>query len=395
MSNTMTDQEVKELTEALSDVRSEDNEMIENLPSNNGVEERVPDDPYEYEEEEVTSYTDPMTGESKIIPEKIDPLDNITIDESGLDGLLNMSDEDIKTMDIALDEFKQALSELPSLNNEDTKALKKVFDRYRFGEEFSLYNSFPNNIKKYVDATVSMLASDNGGTLDTKDMRSVISKTILDDILNNIHMNKVYTDLNSSVNDAFKEIKDTTTSETNLNVRTKISAFKDLADKIKEENPEKSEALYRFYDAFIEAQEYNKLREAVRTGRLRAKKIEIEKFERTCSGFLRTYMKSSKILDDPTQLYPIIHRHIGCSIDDAKRIIIAFTKYTEYNKMDLNVLEDYCFIYYFIKNILGLDNHSRTMLEETTFYAKIKNNLKALLDDIKSVEDNIVNKNKK
>ena len=63
--------------------------------------------------------------------------------------------------------------------------------------------------------------------------------------------------------------------------------------------------------------------------------------------------------------------------------------------MDLNVLEDYCFIYYFIKNILGLDNHSRTMLEETTFYAKIKNNLKALLDDIKSVEDNIVNKNKK
>lgn len=395
MSNTMTDQEVKELTEALSDVRSEDNEMIENLPSNNGVEERVPDDPYEYEEEEVTSYTDPMTGESKIIPEKIDPLDNITIDESGLDGLLNMSDEDIKTMDITLDEFKQALSELPSLNNEDTKALKKVFDRYRFGEEFSLYNSFPNNIKKYVDATVSMLASDNGGTLDTKDMRSVISKTILDDILNNIHMNKVYTDLNSSVNDAFKEIKDTTTSETNLNVRTKISAFKDLADKIKEENPEKSEALYRFYDAFIEAQEYNKLREAVCTGRLRAKKIEIEKFERTCSGFLRTYMKSSKILDDPTQLYPIIHRHIGCSIDDAKRIIIAFIKYTEYNKMDLNVLEDYCFIYYFIKNILGLDNHSRTMLEETTFYAKIKNNLKALLDDIKSVEDNIVNKNKK
>ena len=395
MSNTMTDQEVKELTEALSDVRSEDNEMIENLPSNNGVEERVPDDPYEYEEEEVTSYTDPMTGESKIIPEKIDPLDNITIDESGLDGLLNMSDEDIKTMDITLDEFKQALSELPSLNNEDTKALKKVFDRYRFGEEFSLYNSFPNNIKKYVDATVSMLASDNGGTLDTKDMRSVISKTILDDILNNIHMNKVYTDLNSSVNDAFKEIKDTTTSETNLNVRTKISAFKDLADKIKEENPEKSEALYRFYDAFIEAQEYNKLRGAVRTGRLRAKKIEIEKFERTCSGFLRTYMKSSKILDDPTQLYPIIHRHIGCSIDDAKRIIIAFIKYTEYNKMDLNVLEDYCFIYYFIKNILGLDNHSRTMLEETTFYAKIKNNLKALLDDIKSVEDNIVNKNKK
>ena len=395
MSNTMTDQEVKELTEALSDVRSEDNEMIENLPSNNGVEERVPDDPYEYEEEEVTSYTDPMTGESKIIPEKIDPLNDITIDESGLDGLLNMSDEDIKTMDITLDEFKQALSELPSLNNEDTKALKKVFDRYRFGEEFSLYNSFPNNIKKYVDATVSMLASDNGGTLDTKDMRSVISKTILDDILNNIHMNKVYTDLNSSVNDAFKEIKDTTTSETNLNVRTKISAFKDLADKIKEENPEKSEALYRFYDAFIEAQEYNKLREAVCTGRLRAKKIEIEKFERTCSGFLRTYMKSSKILDDPTQLYPIIHRHIGCSIDDAKRIIIAFIKYTEYNKMDLNVLEDYCFIYYFIKNILGLDNHSRTMLEETTFYAKIKNNLKALLDDIKSVEDNIVNKNKK
>ena len=395
MSNIMTDQEVKELTEALSDVRSEDNEIIKNLPSNNCVEERVPDDPYEYEEEEVTSYTDPMTGESKIIPEKIDPLNDITIDESGLDGLLNMSDEDIKTMDITLDEFKQALSELPSLNNEDTKALKKVFDRYRFGEEFSLYNSFPNNIKRYVDATVSMLASDNGGTLDTKDMRSVISKTILDDILNSIHMNKVYTDLNSSVNDAFKEIKDATTSETNLNVRTKISAFKDLADKIKEENPEKSEALYRFYDAFIEAQEYNKLREAVRTGRLRAKKIEIEKFERTCSGFLRTYMKSSKILDDPTQLYPIIHRHIGCSIDDAKRIIIAFIKYTEYNKMDLNVLEDYCFIYYFIKNILGLDNHSRTMLEETTFYAKIKNNLKALLDDIKSVEDNIVNKNKK
>ena len=64
MSNIMTDKEVYELMEALSDNRSEDNKMIADLPSNNGVEERVPEDPNAYEEEEVSAYIDPMTGEN-------------------------------------------------------------------------------------------------------------------------------------------------------------------------------------------------------------------------------------------------------------------------------------------------------------------------------------------
>ena len=392
MSNIMTDKEVDELMEALSDNRSEDNKMIADLPSNNGVEERIPEDPNAYEEEEVSAYIDPMTGENKIIPERIDPLQNINIDSSGLDGLLDMSDEDIKTMDICMEEFKEAAVDIPDLNNEELEQFKKVFDRYRFGEDFSIYNSFPNKVKKYVDATVSMLGVENGGLLDTKDMRSVISKTILDQILNNVHMNKAYTDLNTSINDAFKEIKDVTASETNLDVRGKIAAFKSLADKIKDENPEKAESLNRFYDAFIEAQEYNKFKEAILTRKLRVKKIEVEKFNRSCGDYLRKYMKSSKILDDPTCLPPIISRHTGCTLDEAKRLVVTYIKYTEYAKMDINVLEDYCFMYYFVKNIIGLDNHARSMLEETTFYAKIKKNLTTILDTIKFVEDNIVNK---
>ena len=97
----LTDEQVEQISEKLEESRSEDNRKIENLPSNKDTNERVPEDPNAYESETITAYVDPMTGEKKPVPTEIEPLTNIDLDTSGFDNLLNMSDDEIRNLEIS------------------------------------------------------------------------------------------------------------------------------------------------------------------------------------------------------------------------------------------------------------------------------------------------------
>ena len=388
---TLTDKQVEQIAEKLEESTSEDNRKIKELPSNKDTNERVPEDPNAYESERITAYIDPITGEKKPVPTEIEPLSGVDLDTSGFDALLNMSEEDIRNMDISDDELKESLPIKAS--KEDFITFRKVFDRYRKGEEFSVYNALPPSFKRFIDKNIAMVSIDTLSKAQTKDIRSVITKTIFDEILQDTYQNKVYVDLNTSVDKAFKDLSKSITSETNMDVRHKIMQFPKIAEKVKEENPEKAEALMKFMESYEEARNYDKLIEAVKTGKLRAKKIEIDKFDnKICIPYEDKYAKSNRIVDSLRKLPFIIARHIGCDTNDARRIIIAYVKYIGFAKLDIEKLPDYCFMYYFTKNILGMDNYDQSVFEEKSFYTNIENNLQKLWDAILSIEDNIINK---
>ena len=390
--NKLTDEQVQQISEALEENRSDNNKDIENLPSNNGVEERIPEDPNAYEKETINAYIDPMSGKENPIPEKIDPLHDINIDTDNFDELLNMSEDDIKKMDITDEEFKKNIPVISGLNKADIAAFKKVFDRYKRGENFSIYNSLPNAVKRYIDDTIASLDSNNFGKTKIQDMRAVIAESLFDQIIESVYQDKVYTDLDKSINKAYADLSKSITSETNIDIRHKILNFPKIAEKIKDENPEKAEALLKFVESYNNARTYDNLIAAVKTGKLRAKRIELEKFSRIANQYSARYANSDKIIDSIVNLPFIISRNINCTLEDAERIVVTYVKYIDYAKLSINKLQDYCFMYYFTKNIIGLDNYDESVFEEINFYNNVKKNLKLLLDAIHSIEDNIVNR---
>lgn len=387
----LTDEQVEQISEVLEDNTSESNKEIQSLPSNNGVEDRISEDPNAYEKETITTYIDPMTGEENTIPERIDPLQDIKLDTDSFDELLNMSEEDIKKMDITDEEFKKN-NPVSGLNKADMAAFKKVFDRYKRGEDFSIYNSLPNSVKKYVNDVIASLDHDNIGKTKNQDMRAVIIESVFDQIIESTYQDKVYVDLDSSINKAYADLSKSITSETNIDIRHKILNFPKIAEQIRADNPEKADSLLAFVDSYNDARTYESLIKAVKTGKLRAKKIELEKFDKIAAQYHARYAKSDKVIDSVANLPYIIYRHIGCSIEDAERIVIAYIKYIDYAKLNINKLQDYCFMYYFAKNIIGMDNYDENVFEEKNFYGNIEKNLKLLLEAILSIEDNIVNK---
>lgn len=389
--NKLTDEQVDLINQKLEDTRSDENKEIADLPSNTGSNERVPEDPNGYEKEVVTGYVDPVTGEKKAVPTEVDPLSRINLDTSSFDALLEMDDEEIRNIDISDDELKAALHVKAS--KEDFVKFKNVFNRYRNGDEdFSIYNALPIPFRKYIDDVIADFAMDGGAKADTKALRSVISKSLFDQIIQENYQNKIYTDLNTVIDKSFKDLSKSITSETNISVRDKILSFRELSEKIREENPEKADQLSQFVDAYDEARNYTKFIEAIKTGKLRAKNIELSKYPRTCAQFNYKYAKSAKIIDDVTPLAFIIMRHTECSMEDAQRLVIAYIKYVDYAKLNIDKLSDYCFMYYFTKNILGLDNHDESMLQEKVYYANIVTKLKIVLSEIINIEDNIINK---
>ena len=392
--NKLTDEQVEVISKTLEDSKSEENKNIAELPSNKGSNERVPEDPNAYDKETVTAYIDPVTGEKTPVPTEIDPLSRINLDTSSFDSLLNMDDEDIRNIEISDDELKAVLKVKAS--KEDFIRFKNVFNRYKNGDEdFSIYNALPIPFRRYIDEVIGDFALDGNAKADTKDLRSVICKSLFDQIIQENYQNKVYTDLNTVIDKSFKDLSKSITSETNVSVRDKILSFRQLAEKIREEDPEKADQLVAFVDAYDEARNYTKFIEAIKTGKLRAKNIELSKYPRTCAQFNNRYASSSKIIDYITPLAFIIMRHTKCSMEDAQRVVIAYIKYVDYAKLNINKLPDYCFMYYFTKNILGLDNHDESMLQEKIYYANIATNLKNVLSEIINIEDNIINKHSK
>ena len=122
-----------------------------------------------------------MTGEKKPVPTEIEPLTNIDLDTSGFDNLLNMSDDEIRNLEISDEELKESLPVKAS--KEDFVTFRKVFDRYRKGEDFSVYNALPPSFKRFVDESIASISMESLSKAQIKDVRSVITKSIFDEII--------------------------------------------------------------------------------------------------------------------------------------------------------------------------------------------------------------------
>ena len=333
---------------------------------------------------------DPYSGK---INNVVGNTDYNTSDEN-LDRLLSMSDEEIKkNVELTEDSVKESIQSLfPDFKLTEFKTFMDVLNRYRKGEKFSYYNALPESIKKQVDNIIGYAEI---GFATVKEARNYLVCSIFDQVIQDNYTNTMFMDLNKSIEESYKQLYDDTKdqfSSYNNNQRDMIEhKFLEEADKIEKDEPEKAENLRNMSKMFTESYTYDEMYKLYEnTGKLKVKKIEIDKFKRTCSEWCAKYKDHKFIINNVYDIYPVIKSEFeGYDYDDdtIKKFVVVFIKYTR--NMNPDNLSEHTFMFYFIKNILLLKYHNEEDKNEKEFCDKVRYNINKFLTLI--VEKDAIN----
>ena len=380
----LTDDDIEKIASAIDEVGSPSSELLDKVK-----EEAAK--PQENQTEVANVVINPVTGKPMAVEEFDD-------DDSELQSFEEMmADPNIKPMDIDMtkitiseDDVKSALSgystNMSSFSLEDYDMIIKAADRFRNKEKFSYYNAMPEPIKTMINNVIASdlgLASKMGNFV--AEGRNYIASELLRDIITSAATNMAVIDLEKMIKiEKAKASKDMKSDEYWRSTREYfLKTLPAIADKIRESgDKEKAQPLFDATDAYIESYKFIKMRDLYIKGKLRVKKIQIEKFKKTCTDFNLKYQKSQNVITDLSLALTALDRNAPkhYDIDILKEFLCIFVNYTK--NMDPNNKVDHVFMYYFIHNIMTLDFYDKENPEDVAFHDELLNNIDAFLADI-------------
>lgn len=313
---------------------------------------------------------------------------NSSIYDQDIDKLLAMDQEQIKS-EVEVDEksVKESIETLfPNFELTDFPLFMNVLNRYRKGEKFSYFNTLPKSMRDQID---TIIGGANIGFASQKEARNYVVTGLFDQIINDNYNNRLFIDIDKSIESSYKELYDSTKgdfSNYNNNFRNMLeNELPKKAEEIKETEPEKSESLMKISKAFVESYTMTDMFDMYKnTGKLKVKPIMTDKFKRTCDDWCLKYKDHKMIINNVYDLYPSLQKIFSdYDFDDKlyKKFICIFINYTKNMKPD--VMEEHVFMYYFIKNILGIVYCNTEDVEETKFCNTVKDNVNKFLNMIK------------
>lgn len=397
-STILTDEQVDQIVEALDEsIKGTKLEEIANLPSNNGVEEATTSTEAG-SHKMVKVSIDPNTGEHKMVGEAVEE-DEETFEEMC---------ERIQNSDIKLDEApiteeelagyikgeedkKDTLSEMCSgvdVSDEAIKELLTLVNRKLKGEEFNVYKSLPEDIKKLVDSyLVSVGAA--GNSVEHKQFRNMISEQLISEFITNISLSRAQKDFNKEVEDLFTKAS-TEIAESIIGYSSERNkAYREYADKI--EDADKKEKVLNILDLIDEGYNITSLKEFSK--KCKIKKFELEKHNRVFDSFHYKYKDSPYNIYSIDVVRPILYRNINngeveeFTGADINAFFIAFCK--QVANMRPEVVTDHAYMYYVIYNIALLDINKGNSTKDVS--EKFIENVKEVIYNLRE-RNNIYNK---
>lgn len=377
----LTDEDIEKITAAIDEVGSPTTKLLEKAKEEASK-------PQENQTEVANVVINPVTGKPMAVEEFDD-------DDSELQSFEEMmADPNIKPMDIDMtkitiseDDVKSALSgystNVSSFSLEDYDMIIKAADRFRNKEKFSYYNAMPEQIKTMINNVIASdlgLASKMGNFV--AEGRNYIASELLRDIITSAATNMAVIDLEKMIKvEKAKASKDMKSDEYWRSTREYfLKTLPAIADKIlKTGDKEKAQPLFDAMDAYIESYKFIKMRDLYIKGKLRVKKIQIEKFKKTCTDFNLNYQKSQNLITDLSLALTALDRNAPkhYDIDILKEFLCIFVNYTK--NMDPNNKVDHVFMYYFIHNITTLDFYDKENPEDVAFHDELLNNIDTFL----------------
>ena len=370
---------------------NQDLKFLNELKSNNGIESV---NESEIQEDQITDSVvniDPITGNITNISEA-KSLDNVAPIQDVL--LKNTSDK----MEIEKDWINEALyTNNANIPEEEIDQLIKLLERYRKKEKFSYYKELPETIKKILTESMPVEGLEYG---NINQVRNMMASKFYEYIIDQYEIKKEFTDLEESMRKAQIESEEEMCSIMNdFNKETRsffVNKCKELAIREREAgNEDKAKQLeevsYNYTQSYTLEDMYNLYKKGNKLFKI--KPIELEKFDKTCRGFNRKYQDSQFIINDVSQILPVLVRHIygnhECTKNDIKVVKIFITLFIKYtNNMTSERTQDHVFMYYFIKNILTLDhaNISTISDEDKKFYNDLLDKIKNFCNLIREKE---------
>lgn len=345
----LTDENVNSILDAMKD--SEDKDLLNILA--------MPDvelDPDEFETKEVMVSYNPATGEKN-------PVDDDMVDYEHKDAknLLDvLEDDDLSSLGskYIIDEIvlTEELSGKFNLETEEAIKFARVVNRVKSGEKFNIYRELPNSIKFTIDK--ECLENEAIGN----QTRNMMAKFIVDEFIRDYEIDQDLIDLEESLQEAIaekdagmKQLSDEITETYVDMLISRMDAFYDLADKAREESPEKAKLLTDMGDACKDSINLEGLKAAIEKG-IKIKPIDKTQPERIFKDFNFKYVNHKMNINDVTAVPSVLDRHLDkekYSHEDILRFTLCFCKYCRL--MTPDNLVDHTFMYYFVKNIVSLD----------------------------------------
>lgn len=191
----------------------------------------------------------------KPVEEVADVSNTITVTQNqenvGAEALINPEElENIpaSTLEIEDEDFKKKTSEIYDISDIEAAHLLDVMTRYRSGEKFNVFEALPTIMK----AEIMKQAAEAG--VSDKATINFFAKSLINDLIDDTYMTKEIKNFESQMAEINNQLGNVTGMAVDEYSDETKEKFEDnllrIAEKIKDENPEKSESLKRIANRF-------------------------------------------------------------------------------------------------------------------------------------------------
>lgn len=385
MNNQITNEQIDLVNDTINEMDSVSTELLENAK-----EEASKD--HEGFESTATVVTNPYTGKPMVVNEDPDTDYLQSFEEM-------MADPNIEPMEI--DESKVVIKEDNVINNikatfgdntkisdEDIKTLINLSYRVKNNEKLSYYNLMPDSVRQMINVAIGVEMGSKMGNF-IREARNYLAGSILQQIVDEATMEVAGEQLQRSIDAIRKDTTEDIKSDSYWSdykrylLEGTLSKAKELEEK---GDIEKADAYRKVHDAFVESYTMNEMFDMYKRGKLRVKKIDVEKFDKACRRFNFKYQNATQVINDIGAVVPVLDRIIDkiYPIDSIKIFVCAFIKYTDVKNMHPYVIADHTFMYYWINNIITLDMYNK----DDEFSVKFRDELISKIEEfIKFITD--------
>lgn len=382
----LTDEDIDQINDTIEEVASD------SATAKTTEEAKKLQDDYEpkLESAKTTLVTNPITGKPMLITE-----DKEEDDEDFLPSFEEMlADDSIKPMNIDMDTviikaetIKPILAATfpnTKFSDEDIEKVRVAAEKQKRKEDFSYYESMPDSVKGAINGMIGAQMQSKMGSFN-KEGRNYIVQAMLDNIIQDEVVDKATYDMNKMIQKGMKDISEETKRDKYWEgsraffmseIDNKIKKFED------DGKPEIAERFRQVKEAYRQSYTYENMLAAYKEGKIKVKKIQVEKFNRTCEEFNFKYQKTQNIINDIKTLLPKLDRVAAkhFDLDIIKEFIVIFINYVK--NMDVNDYKDHTFMYYFIYNINTVDYYDTEDAAQEAHHKQIINNINTFLQAI-------------
>lgn len=384
---TLTPEDKEKVIEALrEDVeKNESLKVLRELPSNNGIEEHVPE---QGQETKTMVKLDPYTGEKTPIPsskelEDDKPLEDIFGDLGDTLNNQNLTDEDM-FVDITVDDIKNYNQDEGTslgrydISDETALALIQVLNKKQ-RKEVVKFKDLPKQVQEFIDQYMVKELGMTGFSPELNSIRNNITEALLEEYITQIGFNKIDADFNKEIESIYENAGKEMSPLFKEYNENRSEYLKKLTEKI--DDPEKKILAEKTIDSINDAFELKRIISS--ENKIKIKRFYLEEPEKVYKSEIENkYHDTEYTIYKLSMIEAILDRHLkknGFIPEDdtetAKKIVLAFALFCR--NYNIKNPEDHAFMYYYTYNVILLDIYKDDNYDE---YAKnfLANNMKIL-----------------